>query len=68
MQRRVFDTLVSWGGIVIVAVLVVAGALAFWGSSFANSNVHNQLARSLSSRMRHLVVGFSEQPPLWSAC
>lgn len=44
MQRRVFDTLVSWGGIVIVAVLVVAGALAFWGSSFANSNVHNQLA------------------------
>jgi hypothetical protein len=24
--------------------------------------------RSLSSRMRHLVVGFSEQPPLWSAC
>ena len=25
-------------------------------------------ARSLSSRMRHLVVGFSERPPLWEAC
>lgn len=24
--------------------------------------------RNLSSRMRHSVVGFSEQPPLWSAC
>ena len=24
--------------------------------------------RSLSSRMRHSVVVFSEQPPVWSAC
>ena len=28
----------------VVAVLVVAGALLMWGYSFANSNVHNQLA------------------------
>jgi predicted alpha-1,2-mannosidase len=27
-----------------------------------------KLNRSLSSRMRHLVVEFSEQPPGWSAC
>ena len=24
--------------------------------------------RSLSSRMRHSVVEFSEQPPVWSVC
>jgi hypothetical protein len=44
MQRKVFDMLVSALGAVMVIVLVVAGALAMWGSSFANSNVHSQLA------------------------
>jgi hypothetical protein len=44
MLRKVFDVLVSAGGAMIVIVLVVAGALAMWGSSFASSNVHNQLA------------------------
>ena len=44
MQRKVFDMLVSALGVVMVVVLVVAGGLAMWASSFANSNVHNQLA------------------------
>ena len=44
MQRKVFDVLVSVGGMLMVVVLVVAGALLMWGYSFANSNVHNQLA------------------------
>jgi hypothetical protein len=44
MRRKVFDVLASAGGAVVVAVLVVAGALLMWGYSFANSNVHNQLA------------------------
>ncbi len=44
MQRKVFDVLASAGGLVMVVVLVVAGALLMWGYSFANSNVHNQLA------------------------
>lgn len=44
MQRRVFDMLVSIGGVLMVVVLVVAGALLMVGYSFANSNVHNQLA------------------------
>ena len=44
MQRKVFDVLVSAGGMLMVVVLVVAGALLMWGYSFANSNVHNQLA------------------------
>jgi hypothetical protein len=44
MSRRVFDVLASAGGLLVVVVLIVAGALLMWGSSFANSNVHNQLA------------------------
>jgi hypothetical protein len=37
--------LASIGGIVMVAVLVVAGALLIWAYSFTNSSVHNQLAQ-----------------------
>jgi hypothetical protein len=45
MRRKVFDTLASAGGALVVVVLLVAGALLMWGSSFANSTVHNQLAQ-----------------------
>jgi len=45
MRRKVFDVLVSAGGLIVVAVLVVAGALALWGHSVVTSNVHNQLAQ-----------------------
>ena len=31
MQRKVFDTLASAGGVLIVGVLVVAGSLLMWG-------------------------------------
>ena len=44
MRRRVFDILASAGGGLIVLVLLVAGSLMLVGYSFANSNVHNQLA------------------------
>jgi hypothetical protein len=43
MRRKTFDMLLSAGGIVMVAVLVVSGALLTWGSSFISTNVHNQL-------------------------
>ena len=45
MRRKVFDVLVSAGGLLVVAVLVVAGALLMWAQSFTNSSVHNQLAQ-----------------------
>jgi hypothetical protein len=45
MRRRIFDVLVSAGGAVVAVALVVVGALALWGHSFANSNVHDQLAQ-----------------------
>jgi hypothetical protein len=45
MRRKVFDVLTSGVGALVVIVLVVAGVLLMWGYSFANSNVHNQLAQ-----------------------
>jgi hypothetical protein len=45
MRRKIFDVLASSGGGVFVVVLLVAGALLMWGYSFANSNVHSQLAQ-----------------------
>ena len=45
MRRKVFDILASLGGLAIVVMLVVAGALATWGYNFANSSVHTQLAQ-----------------------
>jgi hypothetical protein len=45
MSRKVFDVLTTSGGVLIVVVLVVAGALLTWGHSFASTNVHNQLAQ-----------------------
>lgn len=44
MRRRVFDLLASFGGILLVVVLLVAGGLLMWGYSFTHSNVHTQLA------------------------
>jgi hypothetical protein len=43
MRRRTFDILMSAGGLMLTLVLVIAGALAFVGYNFANSNVEDQL-------------------------
>jgi hypothetical protein len=45
MSRKVFDRLTSSVGVLMVIVLLIAGALLTWGHSFVNSNVHSQLAR-----------------------
>jgi hypothetical protein len=44
MRRRTFDMLVSSTGMMLTIVLLVAGGLLYWGYSFANNNVHDQLA------------------------
>jgi hypothetical protein len=44
MRRRTFDLLVSSTGMMLTIVLLVASGLLFWGYSFANGNVHDQLA------------------------
>ncbi|HMM96279.1 hypothetical protein [Phycicoccus sp.] len=43
-MRKAFDKLISWTGLIVALVLLVAGALLTWASSFATSNVHDQLA------------------------
>jgi len=45
MSRKIFDILTSAGGVAIVVVLVIAGALLTWGHSFVNSNVRDQLSQ-----------------------
>jgi hypothetical protein len=44
MQRRVFDFLLSWIGVVLVVVLLTAGGILIWASTYTNDNVRNQLA------------------------
>jgi hypothetical protein len=44
MNRRSFDSLLSWVGALLVVVFVTAGFLLNWGYSFANTTVHDQLA------------------------
>ncbi len=44
MRRRTFDFLATGIGLGLTLVLLVAGGLLMWGYSFANSNVHDQLA------------------------
>lgn len=45
MNRRSFDSLLSWLGALLVLVFLVAGYLLNWGYSFANNTVHDQLAQ-----------------------
>lgn len=45
MNRKSFDSLLSWLGALLVVVFLVAGVLLNWGYSFANNTVHDQLAQ-----------------------
>jgi hypothetical protein len=69
MQRKVFDVLASFGGTLMVVVLVVAGGLLMWGYSFANSNVHSQLAEQqivfpAKAAFTHPVAGSEVTPSM----
>ncbi|MFN0283452.1 MAG: hypothetical protein ACKVZ6_15965 [Kineosporiaceae bacterium] len=44
MRRKTFDALLTAGGLVLAVMLLVAGALLSWGSSFVATEVHDQLA------------------------
>lgn len=41
-MRSAFDKLISWTGLILAAVLLVAGGLLTWASSFVASEVANQ--------------------------
>src|SRR5665213_5728 len=69
MQRKVFDVLASAIGVLVVVVLLVAGGLLMWGYSFANSNVHSQLAEQqivfpTQAAFAHPVVGSEITPSM----
>lgn len=65
-------------GVVAGGVLLAAFGVGSWLVAIRNKSRRAGSAsiecgcmgglRSLSSRMRHSVVEFSEQPPLWSVC
>ena len=44
MRRRTFDALATMTGLLLTAVLLVAGGLLVWGHSFVTNEVHTQLA------------------------
>jgi hypothetical protein len=44
MRRRTFDVLAVAAGLVLAAILLVAGGMLTWGSSVVNNDVHSQLA------------------------
>lgn len=44
MRRKTFDSLLGITGLLLVAVLAVAGSLLTWGHSYITNQVHTQLA------------------------
>jgi hypothetical protein len=45
MRRKTFDAMVSTGGLVLAAILLIAGGLLVWAHSFVDNNVHTQLSQ-----------------------
>jgi hypothetical protein len=43
-MRATLDKLISWTGLLLAVVLLVAGGLLTWASSFVGGQVHDQLA------------------------
>ena len=44
MRRRTFDALVTGAGLILAAILIIAGGLLAFGHSFVDGQVHNELA------------------------
>ena len=45
MRRKALDTLLTTGGLVVAAILLVAGSLLSWGHSFVDNQVSTQLTQ-----------------------
>ena len=65
-MRSTLDKLISGTGLLLAAVLIIAGGLLTWASSFVGDQVHNQLAMQnitmplkadLETKAQHDVVG-----------
>jgi predicted lipid-binding transport protein (Tim44 family) len=55
IMRATFDKLISWTGILLAVVLLVAGGLLTWASTFIGNQVHDQLAQ------QHVTMPTSQQ-------
>ena len=44
MNRSVIDRLLCWAGVALAALLLVAGSLLTWASTYVGNEVHDQLA------------------------
>ena len=54
-MRATIDKLVSWGGLILAIVLLVAGGLLTYASVFIGNQVHDQLAA------QHVTMPTAEQ-------
>ena len=45
MRRKTFDALLTAGGLVLAAVLVVVGLLGLWAHNFIDNQVKTQLSQ-----------------------
>jgi hypothetical protein len=54
-MRATFDKLISWTGILLAVVLLVAGGLLTWASTFIGNQVHDQLSQ------QHVTMPTSQQ-------
>ncbi|HEY5199535.1 MAG TPA: hypothetical protein VIJ31_01390 [Acidothermaceae bacterium] len=45
MRRKTFDALLTTGGLVLAAVLIVAGVLGLWAHNFVDNQVKTQLSQ-----------------------
>ena len=43
-MRATLDKVISWAGVLLATVLLIAGGLLTWASSFIGSEVHDQLS------------------------
>jgi hypothetical protein len=43
-MRATLDKLISWGGLLLVVLLLIAGGLLTWANQFIGNQVHDQLA------------------------
>jgi ABC-type transport system involved in multi-copper enzyme maturation permease subunit len=69
MKRKTFDSIVTIVGAGLTIFFIVAGSLGLWAYSFANSNVHNQLAEQQitfppAAAFTHAVVGTEITPSM----
>ena len=52
-MRATLDKLISWTGLLLVVVLIVAGGLLTWASTFINNEVTSQLGGTARHHADH---------------